>query len=164
MLVEGILKYFLGIEVSHSKHELVISQQKYTRDLLNKTSNSACKPVNTPIGVNHGMSICPDQIPTNKERYQRLVGKLIYLTHTRLGISNAVSMVSQFMHNPSNQHMSAINRILAYLKSSTSKAILFSKHGHLDLQGYTDSDLARSKLDRKSTSGYVSFVRHNLVT
>ena len=60
--------------------------------------------------------------------------------------------------------MSAVNRILAYLKSSPGKGILFSKHGHLDIDGYTDSDFARSKLDRKSTLGYVSFVRGNLVT
>ena len=59
------------------------------------------------------------------------------LTKTRLDISYAVSVVSQFMHNPSNQHMSTINSILAYLKSSLGKGILFSKHGHLDIEGYT---------------------------
>ena len=68
------------------------------------------------------------------------------------------------MHNPSNQHMSAVNRILAYLKSSLGKGILFSKHGHLDIEGYTYFDFTGSKLDRKSTSGYVSFVGGNLVT
>ena len=68
------------------------------------------------------------------------------------------------MHNLSNQYMSVVNRILAYLKSSHGKGILFSKHGHLDIEGYTDSDFARSKLDRKSTSRYVLFVKGNLVT
>lgn len=65
----GALKYFLGIEVSQSKHGLFLSQRKYTLDLLAETGNSACKPVDTPIEVNHGLSIYPDQIPTNKERY-----------------------------------------------------------------------------------------------
>ena len=121
----GTLKYFLDIEVSRSKHGLFLSLQKYTLDILNETGNSACEPVNTPIEVNHDMSIYPYQIPTNKERYQRLLGKLIYLTHTRPDISYAVSVVSQFMHNPSNQHMSVVNRILAYLKSSPGKGIFF---------------------------------------
>ena len=84
---------------------------------------------------------------------------MIHLTHTKPDISYAVRVVSQFMHNPSNQHMSFVNHILAYLKSSPGKGILFSKHGHLDIEGYTDSDFAGSKLDRNSTSGYVSFVR-----
>lgn len=160
----GTLKYFLGIEVSRSQQELILSQRKYVLDLLAETGMSACVPVDTPIEVNHGLSIYPDQIPTNKERYQRLVGKLIYLTHTRPDLSYAVSVVSQFMHNPSEQHMSAVNRILAYLKSSPGKGILYSKEGHLDIMGYTDSDFAGSRLDRKSTSGYVSFVGGNLVT
>ena len=135
----GTLKYFLGIEVSHSKRELFLSQQKNTLDLLNETGNSACEPVNTLIEVNHNLSIYPNQIPTNKERYQSLAGKLMYLIHTIPDISYAVNMVSQFMHNPSYQHMNIINHILASLKSSPSKGILFSKHGHLDIEGYTDS-------------------------
>ena len=73
-------------------------------------------------------------------------------------------MVSQFMHNSSNQQMSVVNRILPYLKPSSCKGILFSKHGHIDIEGYIDFDFTGSKLDRKSTSGYVSFVGGNLVT
>ena len=147
----GTLKYFLGIEVSRSKHEIFLSQWKYKLYLLNEISNSACEPINTLTEVNHDMSIYLDKIPTNKERYQRLVGKLICLTHTRPDISYAVNMVSQFMHNPRNQHMSTINHILAYLKSSLGKGILFSKHGHLDIEECIDFDFAGSKLDRKST-------------
>lgn len=45
------------------------------------------------------------------------------------------------MHNPSDQHMNAVNRILAYLKSSLGNGIMFCEHGHLDL-GYIDSDFA----------------------
>ena len=38
----GTLKYFLGIEVSRSKHGLFLSQWKYTLNLLNETGNFAC--------------------------------------------------------------------------------------------------------------------------
>ncbi|RVW42149.1 Retrovirus-related Pol polyprotein from transposon RE1 [Vitis vinifera] len=48
-----------------------------------------------------------DQASTDKGRYQRLVGKLIYLSHTRPDIAYAVNIVSQFMHNPSEDHMDA---------------------------------------------------------
>ena len=54
--------------------------------------------------------------------------------------------------------MSAVNRIMTYPKSSPGKGIMFTKHGHLDIKGYTDFDFVESKLDKKSTSGYVSFV------
>lgn len=56
--------------------------------------------------------------------------------------------MSQFIHNPSNQHVNAVNRILAYLKSAPGKGVLFSKHGHLDVVGYTDSDFVSSRLDK----------------
>ena len=41
-------------------------------------------------------------------RCLKLAGKLIYLSHTRLDIAFAVSMVSQFMHSPCQEHLEAV--------------------------------------------------------
>ena len=49
------------------------------------------------------------------------VGKLIYLSHTRLDITYAVNVVSQFMHDPRKLHMDAVERILRHLKSTPGK-------------------------------------------
>jgi hypothetical protein len=92
-----------------------------------------------------------DPNPANKERFQRLVGKLIYLSHIRPDIAFAVNVVSQFMHNPSEQHMKAIVRILRYLKSSLGRGIKFEKHGHCEIEGFTNADWAGNIIDRKST-------------
>ncbi|KAK3006834.1 hypothetical protein RJ639_015528 [Escallonia herrerae] len=160
----GGLKYFLGIEVSRSTQGIFLSQRKYVLDLLAETGMLECKPADTPIVQNHGLREHQAQIPTNKERYQRLVGKLIYLSHTRPDIAFAVSLVSQFMHNPSKDHMNAVIRILQYLKSSPGKGLMFRKHHHLDIDGYTDADWVGNATDRRSTSGYFTFVGGNLVT
>ena len=61
------------------------------------------KPVETPIEMNYKLAIRQDQVPTNKERYQRLVERLIYLSYTWLDIAYAVSVVCQFMHAPSER-------------------------------------------------------------
>ena len=159
----GRLKYFLGIEVNRSKQGIFVSKRKYVLDLLGETGMLGCEPIKSPIEQNHGLEECPDQTPVNKERYQRLVGRLIYLSHTRPDIAYAVSVVSRFMHNPSKQHMDAVVRILRYLKSAPGKGLLFSKHGNTDILGYSDSDWA-GKGDRRSTSGYLTFVGGNLVT
>jgi Reverse transcriptase (RNA-dependent DNA polymerase) len=105
----GRLKYFLGIEVARSKEGISLSQRKYVLDLLSETEMLDCKPVDTPVVQNLKLGELQDQVPTNKEKYQRLVGKLIYLSHTRPDIAYAVSVVSQFMHAPSEQHMEAVS-------------------------------------------------------
>ncbi|XP_020417928.1 uncharacterized protein LOC109948653 [Prunus persica] len=105
-----------------------------------------------------------DQEPTNKEQYQRLVGRLIYLAHTRPDIAYAVSVVSQFMHSPCVSHRNAVDWILRYLKSAPEKGLTFSKNRDLEVVGYTDVDWAGSITDKCSTSGYFTFVRGNLVT
>ena len=68
------------------------------------------------------------------------------------------------MHCPSEDHMSAVARILHYLKSSPGKRLMFSKNNHLNIEGYTDTDWARNILDIKSTLGYFTFVSGNFVT
>ncbi|CAL8085203.1 unnamed protein product [Prunus armeniaca] len=160
----GDLKYFLGIEVARSKHGIFLSQRKYILDLLTETGMLDYKPIDTPIEQNHKLGLYPDQVPTDKERYQRLVGKFIYLSHTRLDIAYAMSVVSQFMHSPSEDHMSAVMPISRYLKVTPEKGLMFCKYGHIDVEAYTDADWAGSVTDRRSTSGYFTFVGGNLVT
>ncbi|RVX09853.1 Retrovirus-related Pol polyprotein from transposon RE1 [Vitis vinifera] len=124
----GPLKYFLGIEVSRSSEGIFLSQRKYVLDLLQETGMSGCQPVNTPI--EEGLKLCvePNQVSTNKGRYQRLVGRLMYLAHIRSDLAYALSVVSQYMHNPGEQHMNAVMRILRYLKNAPGKGILFDKN------------------------------------
>ena len=157
----GHLKYFLRIEVSRSSEGIFLSQIKYALDLLQKTGMSGCQPVNTPI--EEGLKLCvePNQVSTDNGRYQRLVGRLMYLVYT----SYALSVVSQYMHNPGEQHMNAIMLILRYLKNAPGKGILFAKNvNHQSIEVYTDADWAGAVDDRRSTSGYFTFVGGNLVT
>ena len=86
------------------------------------------------------------------------------MTHTRPNIAYAVSVVSQFMHKASEEHMNAVYRILRYLKGAPGKGLLFSKNGTSDIEGYTDANWASDQSTRRSTSGYFTFVEGNLVT
>ena len=100
----------------------------------------------------------------NRESYQMLVGKLIYLSHTRPDISYAVGIVSQFMHNPNEEHLKVALSIVKYLKNSPEMGLLFTKSETMEVEIYTDADWASSSLDRRSISGYCSFLGGNLVT
>jgi hypothetical protein len=78
----GPLRYFLGIEIAWSPKGIVLSQRKYVLDLLVETGMLGCRLCSTPIDKNHQISAQSiDSI--NRETYQRLVGRLIYMFHTR---------------------------------------------------------------------------------
>ncbi|RVW18591.1 Retrovirus-related Pol polyprotein from transposon RE1 [Vitis vinifera] len=61
-------------------------------DLLQVTGMSRCQPIDTPI--EEGLKLCvkPNQVSTDKGRYQRLVGRLMYLAHTRPNLAYALSV------------------------------------------------------------------------
>ena len=123
-----------------------------------------CKPIEMPVDPNMKLGIQEDSDPVDQGRYQRLVGRLIYLSHTRPNIAFAVSRVSQFMHAPIEEHMEAVYRILKYLKGTPSKGLFFKKNDERSIEVYADADWAGAVEDRRSTSGYCIFVRGNLVT
>lgn len=158
----GGLKYFLGIEVLRSQAGIYICQRKYILDLLTEVGMLDAKPADTPIVQNHKLEFTPGGPTTDRERYQRLVGKLIYLSHTRPDIAYAVGVVSQFMHNPQKHHLDAVFRILRYLKKTPGTGLLFKNNGHLKIEAYTDADWAGSHVDRRSTSGYFTLVGGNV--
>ncbi|KAH9796154.1 retrovirus-related pol polyprotein from transposon RE1 [Citrus sinensis] len=160
----GSLRYFLGMEVARNNTGISVSQRKYVIDLLKETGMIGCKPVDTPMDANLKLGDLKDSIPVERGRYQRLVGKLIYLSHTRPDIAFAVSVVSQFMHAPCEEHMEAVYRILRYLKGTPGKGLLFKKNEARSVEAFTDADWAGSIKDRRSTSGYCTFVWGNLVT
>jgi len=45
----GDLHYFSGIEVKRSKNELVLTQERYAADLLQRSGLSNCKAIDTPL-------------------------------------------------------------------------------------------------------------------
>lgn len=153
------LKYFLGIEVSISNSGIFLSQGKYILDLLKETWMSGCQRVNTLVEEWLKLCIEEGKIPIDKGRYQRLVGKLMYLAHTRPDLAYALSIVSQFMRNLGEKHMEAAMRILRYLKFSLGRGILFKKNSVVDdIVVYTDADKAGALVNKRSTSGYFTFV------
>ena len=96
-------------------------------------------------------------------RYRHLVGKLKYLTITRLDISYAVNVVSQFLEAPQVSHWEAITRIIRYVKKQPSLRILYRPNGHLRVEGFTNANWAGSS-DKRSMTRYCTFFSDNLVT
>ena len=83
-------RYFLGIEIAHSKYAISLSKM----DLLEEAGLLGAKPVNTPMDLDPNFWNGDSKLIEDKIKYRRLVGKLIYLTVTKLDISFTVGVVS----------------------------------------------------------------------
>lgn len=82
-----------------------------------------------------------------------MIGLLMFLmVEIRPDITFAISGASRFAKNPSHTHTKAIKTILKYLKGTKDQGIVYGQ-GTLAIEGYSDSDWARDKDSRKSTSG-----------
>ena len=100
----GKLKYFLSIEIAQSNSGVVISQRKYTLDILADTGILDYKLVDTPMNPNVKFVPSQGELLQDPWRYRRLVGKLNYLNITRPDISFPVSVVRQFLQSPCDSH------------------------------------------------------------
>ncbi|WZZ34540.1 hypothetical protein YC2023_017941 [Brassica napus] len=96
--------------------------------------------------------------------FKSLVGSLRYLTCTRPDILHAVGVVSRYMEHPTTTNYKAAKRILCYIKGTINFDLYYSISDDYKLVGYSDSDWGGDIDDRKSTSGFVLFIRETTFT
>uniref|UniRef100_A0A2N9HYG2 Integrase catalytic domain-containing protein n=1 Tax=Fagus sylvatica TaxID=28930 RepID=A0A2N9HYG2_FAGSY len=66
-----------------------------------------------------------------------------------------------FVDDPNTYHRLIVIRILKYLKNAPGRGLFYRSSDHLRIEGYTDADWAGSPSDRKSTTGYCTFIGGN---
>jgi hypothetical protein len=76
----------------------------------------------------------------------------------------SVGLCACFQSAPKECHFVAVKRILRYLIHTPTLGLWYPKGSTFDLVGYSDSDWASDKVDRKLTSGACQFIGRSLVS
>ncbi|XP_019103134.1 uncharacterized mitochondrial protein AtMg00810-like [Beta vulgaris subsp. vulgaris] len=142
----------------------ILSQNKYTLDLLKEFGMYQVKPLSLPMDTH--LKLTPDKgdLLPDPTPYQRLLGKLIYLTITRPDICFTVQLLSQYMHQPTTVHMQAAKRLLRYLSGTHTQGIFLASTSGAHLTAYCDSDWASCPVTRRSTTGFCIFLGQSQIS
>ena len=127
-----------GLESTSSVRTLMSPNVKLTVDMLGKSVDSSL--------------------------YRSMIGSLFYLTASKLDISYSVGACARYQANSKESHMTALKRIINYVKTTADFGVWYSKDSNDVLARYSDADWARNADDRKSTSRGCFYVGNNLVS
>lgn len=105
------VKYFLGLEISHSSRGICLSHRKYYLQILEDTSSLGARVAAFPMDPNLWLSQT-DGVPLSAKDatvYRRLLGRLLYLQISRPEISFAVHKLSQFLQKSCSRHLNVVH-------------------------------------------------------
>ena len=163
----GEAQFILGLQIVRDRPNrmLSLSQSQYIDTVLRRFNMHQSVPQPTPCDT--GMDLRKSTVEATAEEaremadkpYSSAVGAIMYaMLGTRPDIAYAVSVLSQFMHAPRLPHWKAVKRLLRYLQFTKDHKLHYGVHTPHHFHGYTDSNWAGDKGDRRSTCGYVFFL------
>jgi hypothetical protein len=135
------------------KNGIFVSQGKYIKDMLKKFGMIGSKAISTPMETNGNLDSDVSGNMLDQKLYRSIVGSLLYVTASRLDVMFSVCMCARFQASPRESHLKATKRILKYLKHTQYVGLWYPKEAKFELIGYSDSDYAGCKVERRSTLG-----------
>jgi hypothetical protein len=160
----GELTFFLGFKIKQVKDRTFTSQTKYTRDILKKFGMDKAKPIRTPMGTNDHLNLDTGDTSVDQKVYHCMIGFLLYLCASWPDIMLTVCMCARFKDAPKDCHSMAIKRIMRYLVLTLNLGLWYHKGSHFEVIGYSNTDYAGCKVDRKSNYGTCQFLDRSLVS
>ena len=154
----GDMQWFLGIRIIRDRNtrRLWLCQDSYIDKIVKRYGLETRKLPETPLS--EALSKNEDiATPSQIFEYQQKVGSLLYAAiMTRPDVAFTAAKLSEFVQNPSRQHIEAVNRAICYLHGTKNHAIEYSNknEGTTVFTGASDAAYADNP-DRKSSEGYI---------
>jgi len=144
MSMFGEIKFFLGLQIIQQSEGIFITQSKYIKEVLKIFKMEDSKPFGTPMATGCKLTKEDKTIEENQTLYRSMIGKLMYVVHTRPDIAHAIGIVARFSANPRESHMTTVKRILRYLKNTEEFGLCYRREDKFELKVFTDADWARN--------------------
>lgn len=157
----GELKLFLGLEIECNRKRQTISlrQSGYIWTILEHFQMQDSHPVHMPMDPNVKLTPTPEDERPLDVPYAAAIRSLMYAAvATQPDILFSVQCLSQFMVRPSDEHWTAVKRVLCYLNGTWSLGLVYGGTQDTTLIGYTDANWGTNLVDQKSISGYVFLI------
>ena len=152
----GEASFLLGIDIrrDRSNRSISIGQPAYINTLLMRHGMADCNSTSTPMdtAVSHELLTAAEgyrAASTLTRDYQSIIGGLMFAAIcTRPDIAFAVSRLSRYCSNPTDEHYTAAKRVLRYLKGTVQCRITYTgtaaEHSP-QLVAYCDADWAQTR-------------------
>ena len=97
--------------------------------------------------------------------YSEAIDCLMYsMVSTRPDLAYPISVLSRYMANPSEPHWEGLKWLLRYIKGTLNYGLHFKKaKGHIQLEGFVDSDYAANRDNRKSVTSFIFLLNGNCI-
>jgi hypothetical protein len=124
MSMIGELSFLLGLQIKQLKEGTFVCQSKYVKDILKKFGMEDAKPIKTPMATNGHLDLDEGGKSVDLKLYRSMIGSLLYLTASRPDIMFSVCMCARFQAAPKECHLTAVKRIMRYLKYSPNLSLV----------------------------------------
>jgi hypothetical protein len=153
----GDLNWFLGTRIIRDNEASYLCQDSYIEQVAKRYNIDLSKLPPTPCASNISFAKYDGQASkASIKLYQQKVGSVIYASIiTRPDIAFVAAKLSEFMQNPSPEHMQAIDRVILYLYRTRFLAICYKRNDfEVVLQAASDASFA-DNIDRRSSGGFL---------
>ena len=134
--------------ITHTRTGITIDQCNYLKKVLTRFQLTDAKAAITPLPTSWKLKANTGKATAAEiTRYQSIIGSLLYLMiGTCPDIAFAVTHLSQFSTNPTEDHYKAAQHVCCYLVGTCDYKLVYTREEDKGLVAYSDSDWAADKI------------------
>ena len=156
------LESFLGIHIEAANSSLYLSQPGLITKIIAESELQEASPKSTPMVSTYDEQLQDDSPICDHAVYRRLLGMILFLLRTRPDISYAVTRLATRTSIATEKDMSALLRVIRYLKGASHLELVFSRGPpHPILFGYADASYINHPDGRSHSGTCVGFGPHS---